>query len=359
MGSAVFLDLRSSGLSVYSLEKNGKSWLPADSVSTSLGEDYSFTLGKTFTGTDESYLSLPLNLLNFRIIELPFSDMKKIRELLPFEIEGLILGDPKDFVFEARVLREKDEKFEVLVVYLSKDTLRKILNSLKTAGFDPRAVTSLELAYVLGSSSSGGEVMNKLVRPDPVPESDRMSAVAEEMDHMTLDLRRDEFAFTADMDRTKSSLKITAVLVLLLVLIFLSDTVMTIISVKRESRSLRDDVRTTYLSMFPGEKKITDEIYQTKAHIKELKDKESSYIGVSPLLLLLDLSRIATPGAALTEVTVDRELIVLKGECASLSDTQRVKNDLEEYLTDVNISDTKPSAQNRTLFTITAKGRKA
>lgn len=71
MGSAVFLDLRSSGLSVYSLEKNGKSWLPADSVSASLGEDYSFTLGKTFTGTDESYLSLPLDLLNFRIIELP------------------------------------------------------------------------------------------------------------------------------------------------------------------------------------------------------------------------------------------------------------------------------------------------
>ena len=53
-----------------------------------------------------------------------------------------------------------------------------------------------------------------------------------------------------------------------------------------------------------------------------------------------------------------RELIVLKGECASLSDAQRIKNDLEEFLTGVNISETKPSAQNRTLFTITAKDRK-
>lgn len=359
MGSAVFLDLRSSGLSVYSLEKNGKSWLPSDTVSTSLGENYSFSLAKKFTDVDESYLSLPLSLLNFRIIELPFSDMKKIRELLPFEIEGLILGDPKDFVFDAQVLGKKNEKFEVLVAYLSKDILRKILNSLKTAGFDPRAATSLELAYLLGSSPSGEEVMNKLIRPGPIPESARMSAVAEEMDHMTLDLRRDEFVFTADMDRTKSSLKITAALVLLLALVFLSDTVMTIISVRRESQALKDDIRKTYLSMFPGEKKITDEIYQTKAHIKELKDKESAYIGVSPLLLLLDLSRIATPGTALTEVTVDRELIVLKGECSSMSDAQRVKNDLEGFLTDVNISETKPSLQNRTMFTITAKGRKA
>jgi hypothetical protein len=129
--------------------------------------------------------------------------------------------------------------------------------------------------------------------------------------------------------------------------------------VRGENQALKDDIRKTYLGMFPGEKKITDEIYQTKAHIKELKDKESAYIGVYPLLLLLDLSRTATPGTAFTEVTVDRELIVLKGECSSMSDAQRVKNDLEGFLTDVNISDTKPSVQNRTMFTITAKGRKA
>ena len=359
MGGAVFFDLQERGLSVYSLKKSGKSWIPADTVSISLGENYSFSLAKKFTDVDESCLSLPLSLLNFRIIELPFSDMKKIRELLPFEIEGLILGDPKDFVFDARVLGKKNENFEVLVAYLSKDILRKILNSLKTAGFDPRVATSLELAYLLGSSPSGEEVMSKLVRPGPLPGFDRMPAVSAEMENTTLDLRRDEFTFSADADRTRSSLKITSALVLLLLLVFLSDTVMTIISVRRESQALQDDIRKTYLSMFPGEKKITDEIYQTKAHIKELKDKESAYIGVSPLLLLLDLSRITAPGTAFTEVTVARELIVLKGECSSMSDAQRVKNDLEGFLTDVNISETKPSLQNRTMFTITAKGGKA
>jgi type II secretory pathway component PulL len=358
MGDKVFFDLRESGFSVYSLKRNGKSWVPLEGVSYPVGEDYSFSVGKGFGRADESYLSLPLSLLSFRVIELPFSDMGKIRELLPFEIEGLIIGDPKDFVFDARILGKKDDKFEVLVAYLSKDILRKVLSGLKAAGFDPRAVTSLELAHILGSLPSGEGVMTRILDPAPLSETDRMRAVSEEMESTTLDLRRDEFVFTADREKTRSSLKITFVLGVALLSLFLADTVTTIISVKRENQSLRDTIRSTYLGMFPGEKRVADEIYQTKAHLKELNDKKDTYIGVSPLLLLLDLSRISRPGVAFTEVTAERDLIVLKGECASLSDAQRIKNDLEEFLTGVNISDTKPSAQNRTTFTITAKGRK-
>ena len=358
MGKAVFLDLREDGLSAYSLQKNGKGWKTADTVSTALGKDYSFDLGKTFPDVDESYLSLPLSLLNFRIMELPFSDMKKIRELLHFEIEGLILGDPNDFVFDVHMLGEKGDKFEVLVAYISKDILGKILQSVKAAGFDPRAATSLELAYALRAPASGEEVMSKLVNPGPIAETERLDIAAGESEKTTIDLRRAEFSFTADQEKTKSSLKITAVLVLFILLLFLSDSLLTIFSLRKENESLKDSVRKTYLVMFPGDKKITDELYQTKAHIRELKDKESVFVGISPLQLLLDLSRITRPGIMLTEVSVDRELIVLKGECPSLSDAQKIKTQLEGFLFDVNISDTKPSLQNRTLFTITARGKK-
>jgi type II secretory pathway component PulL len=358
MGDKVFFDLRESGISVYSLKRNGKNWIPSEGVFSPVGADYSISAGRKFSDADESYLSLPLNLLSFRVIELPFSDMEKIRKLLPFEIEGLIIGDPRDFVFDARILGKKNDKFEVLVAYLSKDILRKVLTGLKAAGFDPKAVTSLELASILGASPSGEGVMTRILNPPPLSETDRMQAVSREMEHTTLDLRRDEFIFTADRERTRSSLKLTLVLGVALLMLFLAHTVTTIISVKRESQSLRDSIRSTYLGMFPGEKKIADEIYQTKAHLKELRDKKSTYLGVSPLLLLLDLSRISRPGVTFTEVTDEREIIVLKGECASLSDAQQIKSDLEEFLTGVNISETKPSAQNRALFTITAKGRK-
>jgi type II secretory pathway component PulL len=358
MGDKVFFDLRENGVSVYSLKRNGKSWVPSEGVSYPVGEDYSFSVGKELAHGAESYLSLPLSLLSFRVIELPFSDMGKIRELLPFEIEGLIIGDPKDFIFDACILGKKDDKFEVLVAYLSKDVLRKVLNGVKAAGFDPRAVTSLELACILGSSTSGDGVMAGILNPAPVSETDRVRSLSQEMENTTLDLRRDEFVFTADRERTRSSLKITLVLGAAVLIIFLVHAATTIISLKSENQSLRDSIRRTYLGMFPGEKRVADEIYQTKAHLKELSDKKDTYVGVSPLLLLLDLSRVARPGVSFTEVTADRELIVLKGECASLSDAQRIKDDLGTFLTGVNISDTKPSAQNRTTFTITAKGRK-
>jgi hypothetical protein len=58
-------------------------------------------------------------------------------------------------------------------------------------------------------------------------------------------------------------------------------------------------------------------------------------------------------------VTMERESIVLKGECLSLSDVQKYADTLGGGFSDVVISDTKPSAQNRILFTITARVKKA
>jgi type II secretory pathway component PulL len=148
------------------------------------------------------------------------------------------------------------------------------------------------------------------------------------------------------------------VLVLLLLLVFAADSVMGIIAATRENNSIRTTMRKTYQGLFPSEKKISNELYQLKAHIKELKDKEESFVGVSPLGVLLDLSGISRPGIVFNEVSVDRENIVLKGEGPSMSDVQKTKTELEKVFVEVNISDTKPSSQNRTLFTITAKGRK-
>ncbi len=358
MGKTVFLDLREDGLSFYSFRKNGKSRVPEETAFSPVAEDLTFAVEKKFGDVDDAYLSLPLSLLNFRLIELPFSDVKKIREVIPFEMEGLILGDPKDFVFDARPVRQKDSGFEVLVAYLAKDVLRKILGGLRSAGLDPRVATSLELKHVLDSSASGEEIMTALLKPDPLSGNDRASRIAEEVAHATIDLRRDEFAFTADKEKMTGSLKVAATLGLLLFFMFLSDTALTIISTKSENRSLRDEIRRTYQGMFPGDKRVTDEIYQTKSHLKELREKENAYVGISPLRLLLDLTRVAGPGATFSEVTADRELIALKGECPSLSDAQRIKAQLEEFLVGVTISETKPSSQNRTQFTIVAKGLK-
>ncbi|MGD0283381.1 MAG: GspL/Epsl periplasmic domain-containing protein [Dissulfurispiraceae bacterium] len=344
---AAFFDLVGEELTVFTLEKNGTTYVSGVASSIPPSEEYS-----------ESCLSLPLSLLNFRVVEVPFQDEKKLRELLPFEIDGLILGGHDTIVFDTYPLQGGDEKHKVLVAYVLKDTLRTLLNKLKSSGFDPKAVTSIELSDAIGSSASESEIMGRILLPGTLVREDRARIAVKEMESPTVNLRRDEFAYTADTEKAKKSLRVTALLAALLFVVFLSDMVLTTWSVKSANSSIKDDLRRTYLSIFPNEKRISSEVYQLRAHLKELQDKESTFIGVSPLQVLLDLTRLSRPGVSLNEITVDRDLIVVKGECPSLSDVQKIKSDLEGFLASVTISDTKASVQNRTLFTITGKEKK-
>jgi type II secretory pathway component PulL len=358
VSKAVFLDLKDRELSCYAFEKNGRGGPLKELFTLPVGDGYSFVIERPIENTGESYLSLPLSLLDFRVLELPFTDIRKIRELVPFEIDNLVFGGSGSVVFQAHVIGRSDDKSQVLVAYLPKETMRTMLGRLKASGIDPKAVISVELAAVLSSSATPEQVAKRLLEPEPPQEKIRLESALKEMANPTINLRSGEFAYTADDERTRKSLRMTAVLVLLLLLVFAADSVMGIIAATRENNSIRTTMRKTYQGLFPSEKKISNELYQLKAHIKELKDKEESFVGVSPLGVLLDLSGISRPGIVFNEVSVDRENIVLKGEGPSMSDVQKTKTELEKVFVEVNISDTKPSSQNRTLFTITAKGRK-
>jgi type II secretory pathway component PulL len=358
VSKTVFLDFKGRELSVYSFDNGGRNGQPAGSFTIPVEENYSFAFDKP-AGAEESILSLPLSLLDFRILELPFSDVKKVKELVPFEIDNLVLGGSDSVVFDAFILGSGDGKSQVLVAYIGKKILRTILNKLKASGIDPKAVVSLELAYAVSSSASAEEIAGKLLSPEPLEEKDRISAAVAEIKNPTVNLRRGEFAYTADTERTKKSLMMTAALVVLVLFIFLADNVMVIVSTKRENDSIKESIRKTYQGLFPSERKISNELYQLKAHMKELKDKESSFVGVSPLDTLLDLSGASRPGVSFIEITVDRDLIILKGEAPTMSDVQKTKTDLEKVFTEITISDTKPSVQGKTLFTLTVRGRKA
>lgn len=358
MAKTLFADLKDGELTCYAFEKNGRNSTPKEIATSHVGEGYAFALERPLERPDESFLSLPLSLLDFRVLELPFSDIRKIRELVPFEIDNLVLGGSGSVVFDVYTISSSGGKSQVLVAYVPKDTLGTILGQLKASGIDPKAVISVELASIVASSSTVEEIAQRLLVPAPAENKVRIGNALREITNPTINLRRGEFAYTADEERTRKSLRMTAILVLLLLLVFAGDSVMGIIAATRENNSIRTAMRKTYQGLFPSEKKISDEVYQLRAHMKELKDKEASFVGVSPLGTLLDLSRISGSGIVFSEVSVDRENIVLKGESPSMSDVQKTKTELEKVFSTVNISDTKPSAQNKTLFTITAKAKK-
>ncbi|MBZ0154616.1 MAG: hypothetical protein K8I29_00185 [Alphaproteobacteria bacterium] len=358
MKRALFFAMEQDTLTAFLVEKNGTSCTVKESfpVSAPGGSPSCPALPPDTNG--EVYLGIPLRLLNCRFLEFPFSDREHIREILPFELDTLVLGGAAGVVFDIFSIRESNGQYRVGVAYASKESLRPLVEAIRTCGIQPKAILSLDLSSFLSSSGGEEDLARLLLDPVPLTEEERLRAAAREMETPAINLARDEFACTIPADRLKKTLRLTAVLSILLLSAYLAFMTFTITVTKREIASVKADIRKTYAALFPRDTKVSSELYQAKAHLKELREKEEYLVGIAPLSLLLDLSAVSRQGVAFQEITMDRERIVLKGECPSLSDVQLLKADLEKRLRGVRISDTKTLAQDRTAFTLSALGKK-
>ena len=312
--------------------------------------------GAALDGVEDFCLGLPLRVLNFRILGLPFSDRQKLKGTIPFELDGLILGGSETIVFDSVLLGESDSGFDVLAVYIEKKSLRDILGKLAAMGIDPRVVTSVDVRHALDGGRDG--LGSHLIDPDLLSAEERRDTAAKELAAPAFNLRTGPFAYMRDEETLRKRFTTTVVLSLLLALLINADLAFRLISAKKESGALKKEVRTIYSGLFPDEKKITDEVYQIKSHMKELREKEDLLTGVSPLRLIKDLSQRKMPGVRLDELSVDKDLITMKGEAVAMDRLDELKTRLADFLSDVSISDIKTSPDGKLRFTAVARGYK-
>ncbi len=353
MGKSLFIDIGDETVCTYLFDQQRGAYDLIETKRFPVTDRFQFALDESGEDVENAYVSLPASMLNFRIIELPFADKDKIRQTLPFELDGVILSGSDRVIFDDIIVGTTDKRYQVLAVYMEKTVIQQIFEKLKSYHMDPVFITSLELAHMLKEFA-----LSKLLSPVALDENDRIEQAVNEIKAPTVNLRRDEFSYTRDIRKTKKSLRLTVILLISIMLVISSDILMRIISAKRELTSLKNEIRRQYQDIFPSEKNIVNELLQLKSHIKELNNKEEMFVGVEPLPILLDLSYIEKQGVTFNEIAVEKNNIVMKGEAPSLSDIQQLKTKLDNYLTAVTIADSKSSAQNRMLFTITAKERK-
>ena len=328
-----------------------------DKVPFGTGEGFNFSGLQLPEGIEESCVSLPLRLLNFRVLELELADIEKIREVLPFELEGLILDEPESVVIDARIIEDLNNRRKVLAVYLKKSALKELLDALGALDMDPRVVTSLDLGHALDTYTSVEEMSRRLLLDRLVEGDERVQrALREIIKGPVVNLRRGELSYTRDTERTKRTLKFTAAAALLLMLFFSADMALRTAGTKKQTAVIERGILKAYSDIFPGEKPQGTQglTYRMKAHLKDMKDRAAFSSGLSPLELLLGLQGLGLPG--LTDITLDKDFIVLKGEASSLSEVQDAKGRLEGLLLDVNISETGQSVRDKIAFTITARG---
>ncbi|MBI4689804.1 MAG: hypothetical protein HY754_06015, partial [Nitrospirae bacterium] len=246
---------------------------------------------------------------------------------------------------------------------IEKAVLSKIIEGFKRFGIDPRVVTSIELNHMIRDFNP-----EKLLDPIDMKHEERIDASIKELKANTFNLRRGEFSYTKDTERIKRSLRATAVLGILTLFLVALFFVLKITSAREDIFTQQREMNKIYSDIFPvapgdsprgDDKKTVPNLYQLKARIKEMKDKRERLIGYSPLNLLLDISGVERGTVVFNEIVMDKGSVTLRGEAGSFNDIQKIKEDLTRILSDVNISDSKTSAQGRVLFTIAAQEKKA
>jgi general secretion pathway protein L len=93
-------------------------------------------------GPDDAVaVALPGTLVAAHLLTLPFVEPKRIEQVLPAEVEGIIPFDLTDVVWDYAILGSTNGKTEILVGVVQKTVLADHLATLTAAGIDPRVVT--------------------------------------------------------------------------------------------------------------------------------------------------------------------------------------------------------------------------
>lgn len=304
----------------------------------------------------EFYVSVPVELLNFRIINLPYSDKEILRKVIPLELENLTMVNPQDIVFETVLLNGTGSKFDVLVVYAGKSSLDDLIGKLALKNIDPRIITSIDLRKIIQAGTAGEPIsaghLANLGRP---VEFNRVSAAGEELSTPTINLRTGSLAYTKDIAKIRRNLKKTAILGILLAIVINAGIVFNLVMTKKEISSHKKEIRNMYTSLFPDEKKIADELYQMKSHISGMKEKSDALTGVNPLNFLLEISQKPAEGITYSEIQLEKGFIKMMAEATSMEAVDRERRRLSEYLSDVSVSNVKPVSNGRIFFTVAAK----
>ncbi len=93
------------------------------------------------------YLALPGDALSIRTLDLPFTDQRKIDQVIGYELEGQIVHSLDDVVFDHVTIRTDDNGSNVLAVAARRDYVAAWLDALKVHGIDPRALYAAPVIY--------------------------------------------------------------------------------------------------------------------------------------------------------------------------------------------------------------------
>ena len=99
------------------------------------------------SGEVTPYFALPGDQLSVRVLELPFSDSRKIDQVVGYELEGEIVHAIEDVVFDHLVVGQRPEGSTVMAAAARRDDLATFVAAAEDRGIHPRALFAAPLIY--------------------------------------------------------------------------------------------------------------------------------------------------------------------------------------------------------------------
>lgn len=324
---------------------------------------------------------LALGWVNMRMMEMPFSDKKRLDEIIRFEAEDFFLEGIEDLVIETVPIAGG----KAVIAAVAKETLRWYLGMLKELGIDPAwvGVSVFSKDRLLKKLYDGDEVAalldngSMVVIKGKTPcffkdvkgvedlrlalsslhedgiEIERFYSCASAValpaslgkeaviaqdygDGFTgllafashfrdgikeaVNFRRGEFANTKDLESARKEIKVTAVLLIAVITLWGAYLYLRHLAFKNDMARLGGMMEAGYHELFQAEGKAADPLYQLQVKLKHLKDEKKVVRGgVNLLEVVREMSQAITGqgGVRLYNVRARPGMVTASGEAGS------------------------------------------
>ena len=164
--SLLCIDIQHDYVASILVEKNAKSRVVigcgfSHDKTLDMAQAIAQALSATGFSRGASLVTFGAQFFTYRNITLPFSDRKKIEQILPFELESRSAVDVDDLIFDFNIGQRRAEGTDVIVAMIQKEVLSKHLEVLVQAGVDPEkiGISGFALTAVLPPESTSESVV--------------------------------------------------------------------------------------------------------------------------------------------------------------------------------------------------------
>ncbi|MBF0464909.1 MAG: hypothetical protein HQK88_07120 [Nitrospirae bacterium] len=314
-------------------------------------------ISDTFSSA-KTLVSLPMDFFHFRLIELPFSDRDKVLLTLPYIMDAMVLGRSDSYTYDYIITSNSEDgskKFKAVCIYVEKERLKQLIKTLRNFNISPHVITCASISHVLQNTDF--QTPGSFTEPSGIDTETMGKLLSEQFNqkYSQINFCRGEFKLSTISELSKKQFSAGITFLLLSALLITVYSGIKIHLINKRIKTVQSQFESTYREMFKSETKIVDPYAQLQGKVKQMRDTRKIYDSLSPLDVLLLVSKSSFGKVTLTETEMEGSGVTLRGEAESLSFLNTFTEALKEGFSDVKLVESKPGLDSKVKFMVSVK----